>query len=449
MSPDHSPRPPAVLALAMALALCGPRPAGAGDNPAWTEPQAPFHIVGDVYYVGSKGLAAYLITSPQGHILIDGTVAENASMIEANIQRLGFRLQDVKILLNSHAHHDHAGGLARLKRDTGAELWASPGDRWALEHGRARGDNTANLPDWPPVKVDRLLHDGEAVRLGSIALSTVFTPGHTPGCTSWTLDAAEGGQAYAVIFPCSLTVAGNVLVGNRAYPAIAADYRRTLDRLQAYSGADVVLTAHPEVADVLGRHEAQLHGDKASWSDSGQLGAILGDADAELDRALGKPRPPNVPAAGRADAAGWRNVVHAGEHFAIQFPTAPATVQGRYELVGGSSVPAHTYSAEKDKIVYRLTVVDLPNRAVDREAVFRNAIQRLSRGGMVRTYAEARIRAFFGRQISVERADGGRSVASLFIAQGRFYEVEASAPGPDGRTATAPLVRFQQTLNLF
>lgn len=149
MSPDHSRRPRAALALVLTLVLAGigATPAAAYDNPAWTEPQAPFRILGDVYYVGSKGLAAYLITSPQGDVLIDGTVAENAPMIEANIQRLGFRLSDVKILLNSHAHHDHAGGLAQLERDTGAELWASPGDRWALEHGRARGDNTANLPD--------------------------------------------------------------------------------------------------------------------------------------------------------------------------------------------------------------------------------------------------------------------------------------------------------------
>ena len=179
MSPVHSARLPAALALALVTAS-GAFSASAYDNPAWTEPQAPFHIVGDVYYVGSKGLAAYLITSPQGHVLIDGTVAENGAMIEANIQKLGFRLQDVKILLSSHAHHDHAGGLSQLKQDTGAELWSSPGDRWALEHGRPRGDNTANLLPWPAAKVDRLLHDGEVIHLGPIALNTVFTPATRP-----------------------------------------------------------------------------------------------------------------------------------------------------------------------------------------------------------------------------------------------------------------------------
>jgi metallo-beta-lactamase class B len=334
MSSDRSARLPATLALTLVMAGAGASGARAYDNPAWTESQAPFHIVGDVYYVGSKGLAAYLITSPQGHVLIDGTVAENAAMIEANIQKLGFRLQDVKILLNSHAHNDHAGGLAQLKQDTGAELWSSPGDRWALEHGRPRGDNTSGLLPWPAVKVDRLLHDGEVIHLGPIALNTVFTPGHTPGCTSWTLETPEGGQTSHVIFPCSLTVAGNVLVGNKAYPNIARDYRQTLDRLQDFNGAEVVLTAHPEVADVLGRHEAQIHGDKDSWSDSGQLGAILGDANIELDRALGKPQPPYFPAALPGNGTGWRNFARTDEHFAIQFPGPPATAQSRYDLDG-------------------------------------------------------------------------------------------------------------------
>ena len=447
MSPEHSARP---LALALALSVAGGvSGASAYDNPAWTEAQAPFHIVGDVYYVGSKGLAAYLITSPQGHVLIDGTVAENAPMIEANIRRLGFRLQDVKVLLNSHAHSDHAGGLAQLKQDTGAELWSSPGDRWALEHGRSRGDNTAGLLAWPPVKVDRSLHDGEIIRLGSMALSTVFTPGHTPGCTSWTLETPEHGQTYHVIFPCSLSVAGNVLVGNKAYPGIAKDYRQTLDRLQDFNGAEVVLTAHPEVADVLGRHEAQLLGDPDSWSDSGQLGAILSDAEAELDAASGKPQPPYVPAVTPADGSGWRNFIHADGHFAIQFPAEPKATEGRYDLDGSTSLPSRTYAAERDKVAYRLTVVELSGRRVDREAVVRKAVERMSRGGQVRTYAEARIRAIYGRQISVERPDGGRAVASIFFGPGRLYEVEASASGPDGRSATASLIRFQQTLNLY
>jgi metallo-beta-lactamase class B len=447
MSSSHSRRLLAILAVVAALHI--PAVSAAAYEPAWTQAQQPFHIVGDIYYVGSKGLAAYLITSPQGHILIDGTVAENAPMIEANIKALGFRLQDVKILLANHAHHDHAGALAQLKQDTGGELLASPGDRWALEHGRARGDNTANLPSWPPVKVDRLLHDGEVIHLGSIALSTVYTPGHTPGCTSWTTEVTYGGVKNHVLFLCSLTVAGNVLVGNKAYPTIVADYRRSFERLEAYNDADLVLTGHPEVTDVLGRHEAQLLGDPDPWGDSGQLGALLDVASAELDKALGKPQESNTPVESPISLEGWRNVVHADDRFAVQFPKAPMMVPGRYDLGGRTSVPGKTYAAERAGVVYRLTVANVSGKPVDREAVFRDAIGRLSEGGRLRTYAEARIRTAHGRQVSVEQADGGRTIASVFITPDRLYELQATAPGPDGRAATAAMIRFQQTLNLF
>ena len=435
-------------ALALALAVIASSPARAYPA-AWTQAQSPFHIVGDIYYVGSKGLAAYLIASPEGHVLIDAPLAENASMIEANIKTLGFRLQDVKILLNNHAHHDHAGGLAQLKKDTGAQLLAAPGDVWALEHGRARGDNTAGLPSWPAVKVDRLLHDGEVVRLGEIALTALFTPGHTPGCTSWAIETKERGATRHVLFPCSLSIAGNVLAGNKAYPTIVADYRKSFDRLESYNGAEIVLTGHPEVADVIGRHEAERLGDPNAWDDSGQLGAILSDASDELDKALGKPQPPYAPAEPPVGPEGWRNVIRAEDHFALQFPQAPMTVPGRYQLDGRASAPARTYAAERAGIVYRLTVADIAAEPIDREVVIAEAIGRLSQGGQVRTYAEARIRAFYGRQISVEQADGGRSVASVFFAGDRLYELQATAAGPDGRAASAALIRFQQTLNLY
>ena len=435
-------------ALALALAVAIQAPAWASPA-AWTQAQAPFHIVGDIYYVGSKGLAAYLITSPEGHVLIDAPLAENAPMIEANIKALGFRLQDVKILLNNHAHHDHAGGLAQLKKDTGAQLLAAPGDVWALEHGKARGDNTAGLPSWPGVKVDRLLHDGEVVRLGTIALTALFTPGHTPGCTSWAMETQERGATRHVLFPCSLSVAGNVLAGNKAYPPIVADYRKSFDRLESYNGAEVVLTFHPEVADVIGRHEAERLGDPNAWDDSGQLGAILSDTSDAFDKALGKPQPPYKPAEPPVGPEGWRNVVHAEDGFALQFPKSPTMAEDRYDLGGRMSALGRTYTAERGGIAYRLTVANIAGRPIDTEAVIRQAIERLSQGGRIRTYAEARIRAFYGRQISVEQGDGGRSVASVFFAGDRLYELEAKAPGPDGRAATAALVRFQQTLNLY
>ena len=432
-----------VAGVTLALALAAPRVSLADDHPTWTQPQAPFRIVGNIYYVGSRGLAAYLITSPEGHILIDGTVAENAPLIEANIKALGFQLRDVKILLNNHAHHDHAGALAQLKKDTGAQLLASPGDVWALEHGRPRGDNPVSQTPWPPAKVDRLLRDGEIVRLGPIALNTLFTPGHTPGCTSWTMELRERDASYHVLFLCSITVAGNVLVGNKAYPAIATDYRKSLERLQSYNGAEVVLTGHPEVADVIGRHESQLMGDPDPWSDSGQLSYMLDSARAELDQGLGKPHRTSAPIA-KSKGSVWRDLVRPEDHFTAQFPGAPMMVRSRYDLGGHTSVPAQTYTAEWNKAAYRLTVADISGQTFDREAVIRTAIGRLVGDGKLRTYAEARIRLAHGRQISVERTDGGRSVASVFIAGNRLYELEGRAPGQD----SAPLLRFQQMLNI-
>jgi metallo-beta-lactamase class B len=280
------------LILAALAAAVAPLSAGAAsyETASWTMPQAPFRIVGNIYYVGTRGLAVYLITSDKGHVLLDGGVAEDAPLIEENIRRLGFRLRDVKILLNNHAHLDHAGGLAQLRRDTGARLWASAGDRWALEHGRHRGDNTSGSGSFPAVRVDRVVTDGQTLRLGSIAMTAVLTPGHTPGCTTWTTPVSERGRALEVAFPCSLTVAGNVLVGNKAYPGIADDYRRTfakLDELQA----DVVLTGHPEIADVLGRHRRQARGERNAFIDRTELGTIVNAARVSFERALQSPQP--------------------------------------------------------------------------------------------------------------------------------------------------------------
>ncbi|WP_205012862.1 subclass B3 metallo-beta-lactamase [Sphingomonas panacisoli] len=231
-----------IVALSALLAI------GASDPPAWTRPIAPFHIIGNLYYVGSEGLAAYLITTPKGAILLDGTMEANVPAIEANIKSLGIKLSDVKILLNSHAHFDHADGLAHLKRDTGATMMAMKGDVWALENGKHFGDQNY-VGTFAPVKVDRVLADGEKVTLGGVTMTAIATPGHTAGCTTWVLPVRIKTGIKTIVFPCSMTVAGNKLVGNRQYPGIVADYRATFDRMAALK-ADVVLPAHPEQADV-------------------------------------------------------------------------------------------------------------------------------------------------------------------------------------------------------
>jgi metallo-beta-lactamase class B len=239
--------------------------ATAQSPPAWSQPQEPFRVVGPIHYVGTEGIAVYLIKTSRGLILLDGGLEQAVPIVERNIAKLGFRLQDVQIILETHAHWDHVAGLAALKRDTGARLLASPGDRLALESGIPPSDTEYDVGKFPAVKVDAVLHDGEAVRLGDVAMTPLLTPGHTPGCTSWAMTVKENGRPLDVVFPCSLTVAGNVLVGNKGYPGIVADFRRTFARMRGVK-ADVVLPAHAEFADVIGR---------ARRRDAGEANAFL------------------------------------------------------------------------------------------------------------------------------------------------------------------------------
>ena len=177
----------------MAIGLAAP--AVAADPPAWSTPIEPFAITDNVYYVGTQGLSAYLIVSSAGAILLDGTQDRNAALIERNIRRVGVPLSRVRLIVSNHAHEDHVGALARIKRDTGARFLASAGDRWALEHGTSRGDADYAARRYPPIKVDRVVRDGEVVRLGDVALNAHLTPGHTPGCTSWSMTAPDRGVA--------------------------------------------------------------------------------------------------------------------------------------------------------------------------------------------------------------------------------------------------------------
>lgn len=192
------------------------------------QPVEPFRIIGDVYYVGASDVASYLIKTPGGLILLDGGFAQTAPQIERNIVRLGFELSAVKILLNGHAHPDHAGGLAALKRDTGAQFYAMDAEVIPLEHNGQgtfyRGDRKL----FASIHVDHVLHDGDTVSLGGVTLTAHLTAGHTPGCTTWTMRAREGGITYNVVFMCQLTLMGDQpLTHNAVYPRIAADYEHT------------------------------------------------------------------------------------------------------------------------------------------------------------------------------------------------------------------------------
>ena len=223
------------------------------DNPpAWTRPIAPFQVVGPIDYVGTEGLAAYLIRTPAGAILIDAPMAENVDRVKGSIVARGVRLSDVKLILLSHAHFDHAGGLAAMKRLTGARLAVGDGDRIAVGTGVPPGETNYGVIRFPAARVDKAVKDGEMLTLGGVTLTAIATPGHTPGCTSWKMRVDVDGTPRDVLFACSVTVAGNRLVGNRRYPGIVGDFRRSFARLEREQ-ADIVLPFHPESTDLIAR----------------------------------------------------------------------------------------------------------------------------------------------------------------------------------------------------
>ena len=272
---------------ALAIAASAPLLLGAADPPAWTRPQAPFPIAGPITYVGSEGIAAYLIKTSAGAILIDGTLAENATMVERNIAAAGVRPRDVKLILVTHAHFDHAAGVAELRRATGARVVAGVGDVRALETGVPPGETSYGVIRFPAVHVDRGVRDGDTVTLGNVTLTARATPGHTPGCTTWTMRIPAKPRALDVVFPCSVSVAGNRLIGNRAYPGIVADYRRSIAMLGTLH-ADIVLPSHPELADVIARGKRLKAGDATAFVDPALLPKIVAKARTAFDADLAK-----------------------------------------------------------------------------------------------------------------------------------------------------------------
>lgn len=230
--------------------------AGQADETSrsWNQPVAPARIIANVYYVGASEVTSYLITTPQGHILLDSGFEETVPIIEKSIAELGFRLSEVRVLLNSHAHYDHAGGLARLKQLTGASLQVSEADAVQVEKGGkddfAWGDRFA----FPPARVDRRLRDGDTVSLGGVTLTAHITPGHTKGCTTWTMQAKEDGRDYNVVFACSTTAPGYALVNNPKYPNIISDFENTFRVLKSLP-CDVFLTAHGSFFGLLDKLE--------------------------------------------------------------------------------------------------------------------------------------------------------------------------------------------------
>ena len=221
-------------------------------NAEWTEPFPPFKIAGNLYYVGSKGLANYLITTPQGHILINSDLEENVPLIRASVERLGFKFTDIKILLISHAHWDHNAASDTIKRLTGAKYLVMDADVSVVESGGKTDFQYGNVPTtlYKPTRADRVLHDGDEVKLGGTVLVSHLTPGHTKGCTTWTMKVREAGKTYNVVVIGSPNVnPGYRLVNNAAYPQIAEDYEKMFRVLKSLP-CDIFLGAHGSYFDL-------------------------------------------------------------------------------------------------------------------------------------------------------------------------------------------------------
>jgi metallo-beta-lactamase class B len=211
----------------------------------------PHKVIGNIYYVGTKTLASYLVVTPQGDILIDSTYERNVPVIQKSVEQLGFKFSDIKILLGSHAHGDHQEGDALVKQLTGAQVVAMVEDVAQLQ---------AMTPGGKPHPIDRVIHDGDTVTLGGVTLTAHLTPGHTKGCTTWTMKAQESGKTYDVVIIGSMGVNPGVnLINNPDYPNVAADFARNFQVMRSLH-CDVPLASHPAMYGMVEKYAKLANG---------------------------------------------------------------------------------------------------------------------------------------------------------------------------------------------
>jgi metallo-beta-lactamase class B len=264
-------------ALIVVLCLCAAVLAQARQSwppPEWSRPFEAFRIAGPIHYVGTEDLACYLITTPRGHIVIDGALPESAPLIEQSIRALGFKVEDVKILLTTQAHFDHVGSMAALQKATGGQVMVMEGDAELVAAG-GKGDYLfGDGSPFPPVKVDRVLKHGDTVTLGGLTLRALHTPGHTKGSTTWQMAIVDEGRPLTVLFPASTSVnPGTVLPSMPSYPDLGLDYEKTF-RMQAALRPDLWLGAHGSFYGLKDKRARQKAGevnpfvDPAGWTAS-------------------------------------------------------------------------------------------------------------------------------------------------------------------------------------
>lgn len=288
----------ALLMLGVALSGAQAEPSSAAvpplsDRQQWNAPQQPFRIHGNSWYVGPHGLSAILLDTGHGLALFDGALPESAPLIEANIRALGFRVRDVKWILNSHAHADHAGGIAALARDSGALVLASAEGARELALGGADRDDPqyGTLPDYPPVHAVRVVRDGEAVRLGNVAVTAHYTTGHTLGSTSWTWTSCADGHCLHMVYADSLTALGAPGFRFSDHPDRVADFRRAIATVAALP-CDILLTPHPDASGFWARVARRRPGrETAALVDAGACRDYAAAATRRLDATLAQEQP--------------------------------------------------------------------------------------------------------------------------------------------------------------
>ena len=291
-------RKPATVSKVLASLLVTAVSAQAHADPAcskcaeWNVSQQPFRVYGNTYYVGVHGLSSILITSPEGHVLIDGDIAASAPKIAANIQALGFRVKDVKLILNSHVHYDHAGGIAQLQKLSGAEVAASPFTAHVLKTGMSGPDDPqyGTLPPIKPVAKVKVLQDGAVLHVGPLALTAHFTPGHTPGGTSWTWKSCDQDRCLNIAYVDSLSAisAPNFRFSeNKTYPQARADFEKSFAKVAALP-CDILLTPHPDTSDLWDRLAKRDQGDANALIDAGMCKQLAQSAKSDFDKRLAK-----------------------------------------------------------------------------------------------------------------------------------------------------------------
>ena len=228
----------------------------------WNHPFKPFRIIGNIYYVGTNNLACFLIKTNAGLILLDTAMQESAPIVRSNIESLGFKLTDIKILLASHAHFDHVAGHADMKKATGAKVYASKADAVIMESGGKKGFHPVG--DYKPIKVDKLLNDGDVVTLGEVKLKAHLTPGHTEGNTTWTTTVEENGKKYEVVFAASMSINPGVrMVNNPTWAGVGDAYAKSFQKLKSLA-CDVFLGPHAPFFDMEGKVKRMTAGTKSN-----------------------------------------------------------------------------------------------------------------------------------------------------------------------------------------